>query len=181
MPTLVGERVVLRDVRREDADVAATWPRFTEPELQWANLSLRTPSEREAWFRHEQSASNRLRLAVTTRDGELAGFLGLREIDWRQRRATLGIRLSPLHVNRGLGTDAIRTLLRYAFDELGLVRVDLDVAVHNQRARRCYEKVGFTATGGHWGFDGQRYLDMSITRAAFHRRNGHAATDGLSR
>jgi RimJ/RimL family protein N-acetyltransferase len=180
MPTLIGERVVLRDVRREDADVAATWPRFTEPELQWANLSLRTPSEREVWYRHEQSDGNRVRLAVTTRDGELAGFLGLREIDWRRRRATLGIRLSPLHVNQGLGTDAIRTLLRYAFGELGLARVDLDVAVHNHRARRCYEKVGFTETGGHWGLDGQRYLDMTITRAAFRQRNGRRPDDALS-
>lgn len=180
MPTLVGERVVLRDVRREDADVVATWPRFTEPELQWANLSLRTPRERDAWYRHEQSDRTRLRLAITTRDGELAGFLGLREIDWRRRRATLGIRLSPLHVNQGLGTDAIRTLLRYAFDELALTRVDLDVAARNLRARRCYEKVGFTETGGHRGLDGQHYLDMSITRAAFRQRNGHPAGDALS-
>lgn len=175
MPTLVGERVVLRDVRWEDADVAASWPRFTEPELQWANVSLRTPREREAWFHHEQSDAARLRLAVTTRAGELAGFLGLRDIDWRQRRATLGIRLSPLHVSQGLGTDAIRTLLRYAFDTLRLERVDLDVAERNHRARRCYVKIGFAETGAHWGYDGQRYLDMSITRAAFQARDGHAA------
>ncbi|MBI4506442.1 MAG: GNAT family N-acetyltransferase [Chloroflexi bacterium] len=179
MPTIVGEHVVLRDVRREDAEDAATWPRFAEPELQWANVALRTPSERDAWFRHELSDTERVRLAVTTRDGELAGFLGLRDIDWRQRRATLGIRLSPLHVNQGLGTDAIRTLLRYAFETLDLARVDLDVAERNHRARRCYTKVGFSETSTHWGFDGQRYLDMSISRAAFHRHNGYAAEGTL--
>lgn len=166
---------MLRQVRREDADVAAGWPRFTDPGLQWANLSLRTASEREAWYRHEQSDTDRLRLAITTRDGELAGFLGLRQIDWSRSRATLGIRLSPLHVNHGLGTDAIRTLLRHAFEALGLQRVDLDVAERNERARRCYEKVGFAETGAHWGFDAQRYIDMTIAPATFRERNGGSA------
>lgn len=49
--------------------------------------------------------------------------------------------------NRGYGSDALRTLLRFAFEELNLHRVFLHVFDFNERAIRCYEKVGFRHEG----------------------------------
>ncbi|MBI3966003.1 MAG: GNAT family N-acetyltransferase [Chloroflexi bacterium] len=170
MPIIRGRRVVLRDVRREDADVMSRWPRFVEPELQWANVTLRTPGEKEAWYRHEQSDWSRLRLAITNEDGELIGLMGLRDVDRRGGTATLGIRMSANHVGTGYGTDAITALLGYAFTEMQLLRVNLDVAANNPRAQRCYVKCGFSVTGRHRGFDNVEYIDMAIKREEFERR-----------
>lgn len=49
--------------------------------------------------------------------------------------------------SRGYGTEALRILLGYAFDELGLHRVDLHVIEYNTRAIRSYEKCGFIREG----------------------------------
>jgi RimJ/RimL family protein N-acetyltransferase len=49
--------------------------------------------------------------------------------------------------SRGFGTEALRLLLRYAFDDLALHRVDLRVIAYNVRAMRCYEKCGFVREG----------------------------------
>ena len=49
--------------------------------------------------------------------------------------------------SKGYGTDALRLILRYAFFELNLNRVGLDVISYNKRAVRAYEKVGFKVEG----------------------------------
>ena len=49
--------------------------------------------------------------------------------------------------DRGLGTEALRLALRYAFDDLELHKVYLRVLEYNHRARRAYEKCGFVVEG----------------------------------
>ena len=48
---------------------------------------------------------------------------------------------------KGYGTDALRLVLRYAFHELNLFCVGLDVVGNNAQAIRAYEKVGFSQEG----------------------------------
>ncbi len=53
---------------------------------------------------------------------------------------------APFH-GRGLGTDAVRTMARHLIDDRGHHRLVIDPAAHNERAIRCYEKVGFRRVG----------------------------------
>ena len=70
---------------------------------------------------------------------------------------------------RGFGTEITRLVLGYAFDAVGLHRVELEVYAFNPRAQRVYEKCGFRVEGRRreallW--DGERVdvLDMGILR-----------------
>lgn len=70
---------------------------------------------------------------------------------------------------KGYGTDAMRIILRYAFMELNLHRVSLDVFEYNPRAIRSYEKAGFKLEGRMRGFlhrEGRRWdlIYMGILR-----------------
>lgn len=49
--------------------------------------------------------------------------------------------------SHGYGTEAIRLILRYGFESVGLHRVDLVVLEYNLRAIRSYEKCGFVREG----------------------------------
>ena len=53
---------------------------------------------------------------------------------------------------KGYGTDAMRVVLRFAFVELNLHRVGLNVFEYNPRAIRSYEKAGFVEEGRLRGF-----------------------------
>ena len=159
-----GRLVTLRALTWDDLDAMGRWPMFTEAELQWANADLRSTAQRRLWFRHEQYDPTRLRFAIVVGE-RLVGVLGLRSIDWRRHRATLGIRLSAGDVDRGYGTDAIRALFTYAFGQLGLRHIDLDVAANNRRAQRCYEKCGFQLVGQHRDLRGNLFLDMTASAA----------------
>ena len=62
--------------------------------------------------------------------------------------ATLGIVIGEKEYwGKGYGTEAVKTMLRYAFHELGLNRVELETYSFNPRAQRCYERAGFRREG----------------------------------
>jgi len=70
---------------------------------------------------------------------------------------------------KGYGTDAMKVILRYAFQELNLRRVALDTFEYNPRAIRSYEKAGFLHEGAVRGYifrEGRRWdlLFMGILR-----------------
>ncbi|MCL4465078.1 MAG: GNAT family N-acetyltransferase [Chloroflexi bacterium] len=166
-----GEQVALRELRWKDLDEMERWPPFAEPELQWANNDLSTPVQRQLWYRHEMYDPTRKRLAILL-SGRLIGVLGLRNLDYKRGRATIGIRLSAAEVDRGYGSDAIRALYKYAFGKLGLKHLDLDVAEHNLRAQHCYLKCGFHSIGEHRDIRGNLFLDLTIEAAEANRQNG---------
>jgi RimJ/RimL family protein N-acetyltransferase len=94
----------------------------------------------------------------------LVGYGALDGINWRNRVAWLAVALSSDYWGRGLGREAVRLMLGYAFDELGLHRVQLTVFASNSPAVGLYEKVGFQREGVYREFllrDGQR-VDMLL-------------------
>ena len=167
-----GERIVLRELVRDDVDGMALWPRFIEPDLLWANLELTSSRERDAWYERSRGNSTRRRFTMLDRTGRVIGTIGLRNIDFRFGEGTLGIIINAADVSKGYGADAIICLVHYAFQRLGLRKVFLDVANGNERAFRCYCRVGFVETGQHRGTDGLQYIDMVITRERFRSVHG---------
>lgn len=169
-PCYAWGRVVLRELRREDLEEMERWPKYSEPDLRWANFDLHTPAQKDLWFRQEVGDPSRRRFAILV-EGRVIGMLGLRHIDYRQRRATLGIRLSAGEVNKGYGTEAIKALLAYAFGTMKLNRIDLDVLENNIRARRCYEKCGFRVTGSYQDYTASRFIEMAAEARDFLREH----------
>ena len=170
LPVLRGSRVIMRDLVRSDVDAMAEWPQFEEPALQWANLDFASRRNRDAYFEKGKSSATSKRFAVFSHEGRHVGTIGLRNINSRIGDATLGIIIRSDEVGRGYGADAIRCLLRFAFESLQLRRVKLDVAEANLRAQRCYLSVGFREIGQHVGFGGTIYIDMAITRDDYVRQ-----------
>ncbi len=81
-------------------------------------------------------------------DGHLIGFIQyFEETDPQYRHASIDIVVHPDWCNRGLGTDAVRTLARHLFDDIGHHRITIDPAVVNARAIASYRKVGFRDVG----------------------------------
>jgi diamine N-acetyltransferase len=79
-------------------------------------------------------------------DGAPVGTSSLMGIDWRLRRATFGILFGERR-GQGLGTEATRLTLDWAFHMLGLHNVILSVLPTNVGAIRAYERAGFRRVG----------------------------------
>jgi len=103
-------------------------------------------------------------------DDKLIGELVLDGVEWVAGNTWLGIGLGEREYwSKGYGTDAMKVAVRFAFRELNLHRVSLDVSEYNPRAIHCYEKAGFRHEGRARGMlkrDGRRWdlIYMSILR-----------------
>jgi len=106
----------------------------------------------------------------TVADDRLIGDVGLDGVRWNHSESFVGIGIGEREFwGQGYGTEAMQLILRYAFSELNLQRVSLNVFSYNSRAIRSYEKVGFIHEGRARNVlqrDGQRYdlVFMGILR-----------------
>ena len=86
--------------------------------------------------------------AIETKDGRHIGNTGLHQASSENRSADLGIMIGEKECwGRGYGTDALRTLVRFGFEEMNLNRIALDVYDFNERAIASYLKTGFVEEG----------------------------------
>jgi RimJ/RimL family protein N-acetyltransferase len=126
----------------------------------------------------EKEENNNFFFLIRTLEGDqLIGGIGLDGVDWANGESFVGIGLGEREAwGKGYGTDAMRIILRYAFTELNLRRVSLDVFEYNPRAVRSYEKAGFTHEGRVRRYlhrEGKRWdlIFMGILREEWERRN----------
>ncbi|WP_407549158.1 GNAT family protein [Streptomyces sp. Pv4-95] len=147
-PVLPGSRIRLAplSIRHATAFHATT----LDPETRRLTGTHRrfTPEDIRAWCSGRADQKDRLDLAIEDLEtGDYLGDLALLGIDADNAHGVLRIALVPGATDRGIGTEAIRLLLDYAFDRVRLHRVQLEVFAHNDRARRAYEKCGFEVEG----------------------------------
>ena len=162
---LVGERVYLSPINPDDAEKCTEW--LNNPEiLQFITLESQVISLTSERAMLEKMATSGHNFAVVRQDGDdLLGIVSLNFVDMIFRRAELGIFLGePSELAKGHGTEAIRLLLDYAFNTLGLHSVELYAFAFNERALACYRKVGFRECGrlSEAAFKRGKYHDMVI-------------------
>lgn len=81
-------------------------------------------------------------------DGAVAGLIQFtEELEPKYRHAGIDLFLDPAFHARGIGTDAVRQVVRLLVEERGHHRITIDPAVENVAAVRCYEKAGFRPVG----------------------------------
>ena len=142
IPTLVGERVTLRQGR--DADLQTLAVIYAHPEVArwWPGEdaeSLRSKIEQneadvEAW--------------VIEVEGRPGGLIQVYEqADPQYRHAGIDLALAPGLHGRGLGPEAIEVMVDYLHAQLGHHRVVIDPNAANARAVRACAKAGFRRVG----------------------------------
>lgn len=110
---------------------------------------LLTARQIKAEIEKEQADQQNIAFAIRTlADDQLIGFVDLDGLNWAHGDSFVGIGIGDrAYWGRGYGTDAMRVLVRYAFAELNLHRLSLNVFSYNRRAIRSYEKAGFVVEG----------------------------------
>lgn len=158
-----GARVRLRPLAEEDLEVLVRWWNDERHMGLQGEVVRPQPDPTRAevlrmWSRNDTTGGVGFSV-VDAGTGELVGHVTLWGVDALARCGTLGVQVGPPFTGRGYGTDAVRVLVRYAFAELGLHRVQLGVWSFNTRALAAYERAGFVAEGrrrevvfhdGHW-------------------------------
>ncbi len=143
----MGDRIVLRPLQREHLPLCVKW--FNDQDVTYflGREGPLTMAEEERWFNEYRQKVDEEIYAIEV-NGNHIGNVGLHAIDRANRRASVGIVIGEKEFwSKGYGTDAMRTILLYAFERLRLHKVNLDVLDYNDRAVRVYENCGFIKEG----------------------------------
>ena len=142
-----GELVRLRPREMSDLDHYYTWINDREVTRFLIMRYAISRAAEEAWLAARVSrpmSYGAVGFAIETKEGVHIGAVDFHHASPEDRAARLGIMIGEkAYWSKGYGTDAIRTLVRFGFDEMNLNRIDLTVDARNERAIACYRKCGF--------------------------------------
>ena len=148
---ILGHKVAFRAPEEGDLELLQTM--INDPQISSLvggfSFPVSLAAQRE-WFKRSLGHSHTQRFIVVDREsGDAIGMTGLWNIDWQARSALTALKIADTATRgKGLGTDAIRTLVAYAFDQIGLHRLWSEIVVYNAASKRAYvEKAGFRVEG----------------------------------
>lgn len=148
-PVLHGDRLRLEPLGMAHFD--GIMAMLTEPEglRLTATDSAFDEDFARSWVSTRQDHDDRADYAIVRNGDELVlGEVVLNELDTDSASVNYRIGLrGPDVYGCGYGTEATGLLLDYAFDTVGLHRIELEVFDFNPRAQRSYEKCGFVREG----------------------------------
>lgn len=162
-----GKRVVLRAIEETDLPTLHRWG--NDPEL-WPLLGgwhfPTSLAQTKGWFDGLRSDPLNQRFAIDVADLGFVGTANLVDIDWKNNHAFHGMMLGePSTRGKGLGIDVIMAIMRYAFDEMHLARLDGSMIEYNEASLRVYcGKCGWKVEGRQrdWYYRQGRYWDKII-------------------
>jgi len=172
---IIGKKVTLRAIERRDLELLHKWG--NDPGIWYMLGGWHFPSSMlhmERWLERIQTDELNQRFAIETTDVGLIGSVNLVEIDWKNNHAFHGMMLGDKDIRgKGFGIDTIMTIMRYAFEELHLERLDGSMIEYNEISLNIYlKKCGWKIEGRqrNWYFRKNQYWDkiiVGITRTDY--------------
>lgn len=144
-----GDKVYLSPVSVDDLEQFVVWMNeFNLTDYIGRSDALVTKESEKIWLANATSGEKYVFSIVDLREEKLLGVVELMDINQTDRRATVGIFVGDVSErSKGVGTEALNLIVEYAFNYLNMHSINLTVLGTNERAKRCYEKVGFKTIG----------------------------------
>lgn len=144
-----GKFVTLRAMTKADMEMICDM--FNDPDMEHSVVGWAFPISLEqqyVWFESHMGDQSNHRFVVETEDDGALGIATLTDIDWKNRSACHGMKLANRQSRgKGIGTDTVMAVMRYAFDELGLHRLDTGILDENVASKALYKKCGWKEEG----------------------------------
>lgn len=148
---LENNKVSLRALEPSDVEVLYKWENNTN---YWLVSSTITPFSKDILKKYIDNsdqdiyAVKQLRLMIDAKDiKKTIGAIDLFDFDPNNRRAGVGILISEEFSDQSYGKEALKVLIKYAFDVLNLHQLYCNIALINKASIKLFESAGFVKTG----------------------------------
>lgn len=170
----VGDEICLAPMDHEtDPEIISKWShdskymRMVSPDPAMPLAVYQVKKKYEAIEKQVEEDKNGFYFTIRIKaDDRLIGFIRLFWIEWANGTGTIEMGIGDAESrNKGYGSDALRLMLRYAFDELNLHRISAHVPEYNPIALHVFTKLGFVEEVRRrqaFNRDGRRWDDVHL-------------------
>lgn len=146
---LIGDNIYLREIEISDTEDIIRWRNQEEVRKFFINQQPFTRQGHLDWFHNMIQTGKAVQFIITNKnDNKSIGSVYLRDIDYDHSKCEYGIFIGePDYKGCGIGTQAAKLTIKYAFEVLQLNRIFLRVFADNERAIHSYQKAGFKLEG----------------------------------
>ena len=145
----MGEHIKLHNMRSYETKLTQGWGKHKDrlyADYDFPSLSM---VELVEWLELKTSKGRAI-ISISTINDRIIGYISLRNTNRFFKRGELGIVLNPDEINKGYGTEALKTFINWYFKKLKYKKLFLSVAMYNDRAYRVYRKLGFKSKYTFW-------------------------------
>lgn len=147
-----GQLVKLRAYKEDDIEKAVEFINDEEvKKLMDSNIPFpMTKWQEEEWVRSRKANTDfTYDFAIEDlKTGKYIGGCSINECDVKNRTCVVGIMIGEKEYwGKGYGSDALKVLIKFIFEEVNMNKIKLNVFSFNNRAIACYKKVGFKEEG----------------------------------
>ena len=149
-PVLIGENIYFRPI--ELADIDRGWLKWINDPNISGNLNSvgypMTKDDLELYYKKSKPPNTVMFAVCNKEDNRYVGNARISQIDWQHRTCTYGRLIGDLNFRgKGIGTEILVLMLRYAFRNLGMNRVYTHIFSDNTASIRSNENVGMKREG----------------------------------
>ena len=146
---VIGKKIILKKVERENLEQLREWRNNPELRKYFREYRLINSENQQKWY-ESRVLGDPDQYNFEIRDkasNKLIGHCGLYYINWVMRTGEFGIYIGDNdYRSGGFGSDALRTLIKYGFEDLNLNRIWCEV-YDNNAALEVYKHIGFVYEG----------------------------------
>lgn len=146
---LLGSKIYLRNIENDDAD---TLKKLINDEsisrnvVGWSKPISST--EHLFWLNNLKSDNNfRYIIANINDTTKTYGTAIISKIDWKNRSCSIDIKILTECQGNGYGSESIKLLKEYIFDELNMNRISVNILEYNVASINLFKKMGFIQEG----------------------------------
>ena len=150
-PILETERLRLREIVLSDAEAIFTCFSNNDVTRYYGQDPLTKLEQAEQFveffaknYREKRGVRWGIELIETN---ELIGTIGFNAWSPKHMRAEIGYELQPQYWRKGYATEAVKKVISYGFDNLGLTRIGAIVFLENAASNELLIKLGFEKEG----------------------------------
>lgn len=148
---IYGEKIMLRAIGIQDTDILLRL--INDPYTENMLCGSSFPVSREAqlkWISDLEKQREVLRCIVAEKDNQEQGLgtIILSDIDMKNGTAQIHIKMDEkIGRGRGYGKDALKAIIKYAFNELRLNCLYAEILAYNAVSQELFKKCGFHKDG----------------------------------
>lgn len=164
----------------EKTDFQLLFYLINAPEIEYRTVGWSFPiseSTQERWIEKFENSNQSIKLMIELSNGETIGVVMLEDIDWKNRTVSFGCKVIASSKSRMKGDvrDAVKGIITYAFNELGMNCIHGVLQEDNIFSRKLCKKLGFLEEGilRKRVYKGGKYknlISVSLLKEEFDRR-----------